>query len=280
MNYADLLQNSLLADQYSGMIQSNTAPNPQQYLWDYIGNALNLPTQNVTPTVPATGGEQIPSTGAYVVPQPVPNTGMDTQSGERDIDLNQYAGPSSDQYDYTDVGPDEEVIEQGGKLIIVPKDRSTGIPRVIEGTGDKIREWFNLPDKDYDKRDTVRPLPPLTREQKVLKEIEIQGKAEDAERGQRDKRKQEEAIYRQEVTEQEMANRYRQAQQYYDLVQKGAWDATMRNIYGDKYSPTKAQNRMAKSALAEAAMYGAVAQQASAGIVPRSRYQGKNIAIG
>ena len=114
----------------------------------------------------------------------------------------------------------------------------------------------------------------------VLKEIEIQGKAEDAERGQRDKRKQEEAIYRQEVTEQEMANRYRQAQQYYDLVQKGAWDATMRNIYGDKYSPTKAQNRMAKSALAEAAMYGAVAQQASAGIVPRSRYQGKNIAIG
>ena len=37
---------------------------------------------------------------------------------------------------------------------------------------------------------------------------------------------------------------------------------------------------MAKSALAEAAMYGAVAQQASAGIVPRSRYQGKNIAIG
>ena len=134
MNYADLLQNSLLADQYSGMIQSNTAPNPQQYLWDYIGNALNLPKENVAPTVPATGGEQIPSTGAYVVPQPVPNTGMDTQSGERDIDLNQYAGPSSDQYDYTDVGPDEEVIEPGGKLIIVPKDRSTGIPRVIEGT--------------------------------------------------------------------------------------------------------------------------------------------------
>ena len=152
MNYADLLQNSLLADQYSGMIQSNTAPNPQQYLWDYIGNVLNLPTQNVTPTVPATGGEQIPSTGAYVVPAPYPTKGLDTQTGQQ-VDLNQYAGPSSDQYDYTGVGPDEEVIEQGGKLIIVPKDRSTGIPRVYQGTRDKIREWLNLPDKDYDKRD-------------------------------------------------------------------------------------------------------------------------------
>ena len=53
-----------------------------------------------------------------------------------------------------------------------------------------------------------------------------------------------------------------------------------RGLYGDKYSASAAQRRAGEAALAEAAMYQGVAQQATAAANMRGSYRGKNVGFG
>ena len=261
--------------------------NVKTHLYDYILNRLGVGPTAPQITVPDTPYKS--TTGKYV--------GTDTSKvggNNRNIDLEK----SDLHSQYVGVNPDtQNVIERDGQMYIIDKDKKiagktvvdddapTGLGRVGAGIRDAL-DWINPwgVDQDRDKRggwgtqdDVLVNQLPKTR-LKSPAELEIDQDL--AKEGHYD-RKNDKALDRaMKTAEHQSAVDLNYMKQMYPIAQAAAWDATNRALYGDKYSTSAAQRRMAESAGAEALMYGAVAQQANAAANMRPRFAGKNLSIG
>ena len=268
----DLATYSLLQEGANTLFPQYTNNPGMDYLMKWIPKSEELQRQMLTTSGQVSNTSQVPVQGQYV--------GTDTRrigGNNRNIDLAN-TGSISDKYDMTVVGPDEEVITRGKEKIIVPKDRPTGIPRVIAGTRDWL-SWLKGGDADIDKLDG-RTLPELTAREKALKEKQTQIQVEQAGLGHEERKQQIELRKQQRIAEITTNAQVRTAEKLYPLMRAAGWDQLGRALYGDKYSPTKAQRRVLMSQTGEASMINAIANQASAGIVGRPTYRGKNIAFG
>ena len=268
----DLATYSLLEEGANTLFPQYTNNPGMDYLMKWIPKSEELQRQMLTTSGQVSNTSQVPVQGQYV--------GTDTRrigGNNRNIDLAN-TGSISDKYDMTVVGPDEEVITRGKEKIIVPKDRPTGIPRAIASTRDWL-SWLKGGDADIDKLDG-RPLPELTRRQQSLSDKETQIKVEQLGLGHEERKQQIELRKQQRIAEITTNAQVRTAEKLYPLMRAAGWDQLGRALYGDNYSPTKAQRRVLMSQTGEASMINAIANQASAGIVPRPTYRGKNIAFG
>ena len=269
----DLATYSLLEEGANTLFPQYTNNPGIDYLMKWIPKSEELLRQMLTTSGQVSNTSQVPVQGQYV--------GTDTRrigGNNRNIDLAN-TGSISDKYDMTVVGPNEEVITRGGKKIIVPKDRPRGGGRIIPGT----RDWWDWvtgqPDQDHDKQ-SGRPLPELTRRQQSLSDKETQIKVEQLGLGHEERKQQIELRKQQRIAEITTNAQVRTAEKLYPLMRAAGWDQLGRALYGDNYSATKAQRRVLMSQTGEASMINAIANQASAGIVPRPTYRGKNIAFG
>ena len=268
----DLATYSLLEEGANTLFPQYTNNPGIDYLMKWIPKSEELQRQMLTTSGQVSNTAQVPVQGQYV--------GTDTRrigGNNRNIDLAN-TGSISDKYDMTVVGSDEEVITRGKEKIIVPKDRPRGIPRAIASTRDWL-SWLKGGDADIDKLDG-RPLPELTRRQQSLSDKETQIKVEQLGLGHEERKQQIELRKQQRIAEITTNAQVRTAEKLYPLMRAAGWDQLGRALYGDNYSATKAQRRVLMSQTGEASMINAIANQASAGIVPRPTYRGKNIAFG
>jgi hypothetical protein len=228
---------------------------------------------------------------------------MDTSPGSvgRNIDLEKLGNQISS--DYVGVDPTQQqvvthddqqyVIGKDQKVVgnqVLDKDAPTGLGRVWAGGLDAwdklIPNWGGGTDKDRDKRDTATKIEDAqtTREKtqtdKFLEQNQLNQAIHQSQQGMYDQWNRNARTLANQIGEDQMARDINYLKQAYPITQAAAWDATRRGIYGDKYSSSAAQRRMGEAALAESAMYGAVAQQANAAANMRGTYRGKNVGFG
>ena len=261
--------------------------NARTFLYDYALNRLGL-------------GPKAPSMGVPNVDTPYKGTsgkfvGTDTSKvggNNRNIDLERPDLHSN----YVGVDPDKQnVVEYKGNVYAIDKDQQLAGDRVIDkdapkgfwkGVASTIdaltfdatnldqrgRIWSGYKGRPIDVETLPTTRPKSQAELEMDRDLALEG---------HDDRKKDKALDRSMKTaEHQAAVDLNYMKQMYPIAQAAAWDATNRALYGDKYSTSAAQRRMAESAGAEALMYGAVAQQANAAANMRPRFAGKNLSIG
>lgn len=267
--------------------------NPLTHLYNYSlnrlrGGAPGAPLVGVpNPTTPYRG-----IGGNYV--------GMDTSPGRvgRNIDLEKLGNQISSDYVGLDPSQQQVVTHDDNKYIIgkdqkvvgdqvLDKDAPTGLGRWGAGIRDA---WDALipggEDKDWDKRGTATKIEDAqtTREKtqtdRFLEQNQLNQAIHQSQQGMYDQWNRKARTLANQIGEDQMARDINYLKQAYPITQAAAWDATRRGIYGDKYSASAAQRRAGEAALAEAAMYGAVAQQANAAANMRGTYRGRNVGFG
>ena len=261
--------------------------NVKTHLYDYMLNRLGVGPTTPRMNVPNVDIPYKGTSGNYV--------GTDTSKvggNNRNIDLERPDLHSN----YVGVDPDKQnVVNYKGNVYAIDKDQQLDGDRVIDKdapTGflksiGSIVDAFLLDSTDFDQRGRIwsgykgRPTDvetlPTTRpksqaELELDRDLALEG---------HDDRKKDKALDRAMKTyEAQAAAELNYQKQMYPITQAAAWDATQRSLYGDKFSESAAQRRARESALAESAMYGAVAQQANAASNLRGRYTGKNLSFG
>tara|TARA_R100000152_G_C6772051_1_gene198778 strand:- start:948 stop:1781 length:834 start_codon:yes stop_codon:yes gene_type:complete len=270
-------------------LSSQVLPNnPLTHLYNYSlnrlrGGAPGAPLVGVpNPTTPYRGVG-----GNYV--------GMDTSPGSvgRNIDLEKIGNQISS--DYVGVDPTKQqvvthddqqyVIGKDQKVVgdqVLDKDAPTGLGRWFGGAIDAVtgNKW------DHDKRDSATLIgdAQTTREKtqtdRFLEQNQLNQAIHQSQQGMYNQWNRNARTLANQIGEDQMARDLNYLKQSYPIAQAAAWDATNRALYGDRYSASAAQRREREGSLSEAAMYGAVAQQANAAANMRGSYRGRNVGFG
>ena len=271
-------------------LSSQVLPNnPLTHLYNYSlnrlrGGAPGAPLVGVpNPTTPYRGVG-----GNYV--------GMDTSPGSvgRNIDLEKLGNQISS--DYVGVDPSQQqVVTHDDQQYVIGKDQKLEGDQIIDKDlkTNSLGRWFGgaidavTGNKwDLDKRDSATPIEGAqttrkkTQTDKFLEQQKLLQGLHQSNQGMYDQWNLNARTLANQIGEDQMARDINYLKQAYPITQAAAWDATQRSLYGDKYSSSAAQRRARESALAEAAMYGAVAQQANAAANMRGTYRGKNVGFG
>ncbi len=252
----------------------------KSHLYNYMLNRLGVGPK--APQVPVPDTPYKGTSGNFV--------GTDTSKvggNNRNIDLERPDLHSN----YVGLDPDtQNVVEHDGQAYIIDKDQrlvgdqvlSKDTPVFGQGkarVGRGLLDLITLNKWDFDKRNTAtniseaqqtRPKSPAELERD--RDLALEG---------HDDRKKDKALDRaMKTAENQAAVDLNYMKQMYPIAQAAAWDATKRGIYGDKYSASAAQRRMAEAAGAEAQMMTGIANQANAAANLRGRYTGKNLSFG
>ena len=270
--------------------------NALTHLWNYALGGAGLGPTYQRFGVPNATTPYRSTTGQYV--------GTDTSKvggNNRNIDIGKLANQISSDYVGVDPtkqqvvthGDDKYIIGKDQKVVgkqVLDKDAPTGVGRVIAGGLDAwdklIPNWGGGTDKDRDKRDTATKIEDAqttrkkTPADRLIEQQQMQTAYHQANQPLYDQMYERNMQMINQIGENQMARDLNYLKQAYPLQQAASWDATRRGLYGDLYSSSRAQTRAGQAALAESAMYGAVAQQANAAANLRGRYSGKNISIG
>ena len=271
-------------------LSSQVLPNnPLTHLYNYSlnrlrGGAPGAPLVGVpNPTTPYRGVG-----GNYV--------GMDTAPGSvgRNIDLQKIGNQISS--DYVGVDPtQQQVVTHDDQQYVIGKNQKLEGDQIIDKDlkTNSLGRWFGgaidavTGNKwDLDKRDSATKIEDAqtTREKtqtdRFLEQNQLNQAIHASQQGMYNQWNKNARVLANQIGEDQLARDLNYLKQAYPITQAAAWDATRRGIYGDKYSASAAQRRMGEAALAEAAMYGAIAQQANAAANMRGSYRGKNVGFG
>lgn len=115
----------------------NNLPNPYGYGYPYGSNPFGGGYGGGF-------GYPVPMPRTQVIPMPFPVSGMDTSTGQRNVDLNKMAGEP-----VLKLAPDEQ-LEDGR---VIGKDAPIGIPRVLGGLTDALAGTVGIK-TDFDQRGT------------------------------------------------------------------------------------------------------------------------------
>ena len=283
-------------------LSSQVLPNnPLTHLYNYSlnrlrGGAPGAPLVGVpNPTTPYRGVG-----GNYV--------GMDTSPGSvgRNIDLEKLGNQISS--DYVGVDPSQQqVVTHDDQQYVIGKDQKVQGGQIV-GEDAKWaidpRRWVASfqdtldPSKDRDQLGTgvrgevhaqsglggniedAQTTREKTQTDRFLEQNQLNQAIHQSQQGMYDQWNRNARTLSNQIGEDQMARDLNYLKQAYPITQAAAWDATRRGIYGDKYSASAAQRRAGEAALAEAAMYQGVAQQATAAANMRGSYRGKNVGFG